>query len=296
MTKVGYAHDFKLTKIKQWLSSQYYFDPGEIGHSLENGLPLRILTNQNACEDQSCSALLSPSHNLIQYLSEHLKKINLTANGVDIIITMVCKNNPNYRFAYQQLSLLDKLRMAQHLNNTILPNLGNFLSHPKNGNNPDIDTRDQAREESHQDELFVSDWYNQHHQHIDDNWTTSHLHLLHQYNSQHGLRFRSVRDNTNPVMLVMESLYLFSKMFDPRYPTFLFQLFHYIELCHERSLKLPCMMTTTSLYLQPLPRHSKSLISRLHNFLQFSSDKHVFLREVCSELKITPPLTSLQKP
>ena len=33
MTKVGYAHDFKLTKIKQWLSSQYYFDPGEIGHS-----------------------------------------------------------------------------------------------------------------------------------------------------------------------------------------------------------------------------------------------------------------------
>ena len=294
MTKVGYAHDFKLTKIKQWLSSQYYFDPGEIGHSLENGLPLRILTNQNACEDQSRSALLSPSHNLIQYLSEHLKKINLTANGVDIIITMVCKNNPNYRFAYQQLSLLDKLRMAQHLNNTILPNLGNLLSHPKNGNNPDIDTRDQAREESHQDELFVSDWYNQHHQHIDDNWTTSHLHLLHQYNSQHGLRFRSVRDNTNPVMLVMESLYLFSKMFDPRYPTFLFQLFHYIELCHERSLKLPCMMTTTSLYLQPLPQHSKSLISRLHNFLQFSSDKHVFLREVCSELKITPPHISTE--
>lgn len=289
MTKVGYAHDFKLSKIQQWLSSPDYFDPGKIGNSLESGLPLGILTSWYTGASHPGIASLSPTHHVIEHLSNHLKKIDLTPSGVDTIITAVCDNNRRYRLAYQKLSLLDKLRLAQHLNHSIIPNMGNLMTASNNPSNPNIESRDHVRGDTFGNESWSADWHHQYQESIDADWETSRMDLLHQFNSQHNLRLRSGGENTHPVMIVIESMHHFSKMFDPRNPTYVFQLFHYIELCHERSLELPCMMSGPPCYLQPLPQHSKSLISRLHNFLQFSSDKHVFIQQVCGELKISLP-------
>jgi len=314
MTKIGFAHHFKLSKIMQWLDSDDMFDPGEIGYSLKNGFPLRIMTQQTLESDQSGSPALSPSDASIQHLSQLLHRASMSEEGIHTIIAMVCSKTPSFRVGYQQLSLMDKLILAQNMSDFIIPHLSILLTQP----NMDVDTRpckkrkttweadsfrDLQSDESEFDpnqkdesvwkfneDIFEHmDWHHSYYKNYDEYWAREHLHLLHQHNSQDGLRFRSVSDISSSVTLVIVALQNFNMMFDPRSPTYIYQLLHYIDLCHERSMEIPTLPNRISRQLQPFPHStlkSYSLVSRLHNFLQFSTEKQMFLMEVFSELKI----------
>ena len=121
MTKIGFAHHFKLSKIMQWLDSDDMFDPGEIGYSLKNGFPLRIMTQQTPESDQSRSPALSPSDASLQHLSQLLHRASMSEEGIHTIIAMVCSKTPSFRVGYQQLSLMDKLILAQNLSDFVIP-------------------------------------------------------------------------------------------------------------------------------------------------------------------------------
>lgn len=317
MTKIGFAHHFKLSKIMQWLDSDDMFDPGEIGYSLKNGFPLRIMTQQTPESDQSRSPALSPSDASIQHLSQLLHRASMSEEGIHTIIAMVCSKTPSFRVGYQQLSLMDKLILAQNMSDFIIPHLSILLTQP----NMDVDTRpckkrkttweadsfcDLQSDESEFDpnqkdesvwkfneDIFEHmDWHHSYYKNYDEYWAREHLHLLHQHNSQDGLRFRSVSDISSSVTSVIVALQNFNMMFDPRSPTYIYQLLHYIDLCHERSMEIPTLPNRISRQLQPFPHStlkSYSLVSRLHNFLQFSTEKQMFLMEVFSELKIRHP-------
>jgi hypothetical protein len=109
LTKIGYAHDFKFLKLQHWLKSDNYFDPRQIGQSIERGVPLRLTTTQELKTGEPRSMPISASHPWIQYLSEQLKNIEMSDEGVNIIVKMVCMGNATYRLMYQSLSMSDKL-------------------------------------------------------------------------------------------------------------------------------------------------------------------------------------------
>jgi hypothetical protein len=267
LTKIGFAHHFKLSPIKQWLVSNRPYDPEGIGHSVSHGIPLRTRTTPG----NSLIQPPIPQEELVSKLQDLLASISLSPEGIATVSEIARNRNSSYRLQYHQMSLLDKLKLSQSLSQFIIPSLSSHLVHNGRRNYLDVDTR------------------------IEDHWEGDMLAtVLHPFgeldegSDHHQPSFTMGRGHSSnllrPMLTMIDSLNGLCKFFDPATPTYLFQLFHYIELCHERSMPIPLVDQP----LQNLPQPSGYLKNQLTNFYQSSSSSlSYFLDHVLRELNLS---------
>jgi hypothetical protein len=273
MTKIGFGHHFKMRFIKEWLLSSNRFDPGGIGHALETNSVIGLKLSPSPPLVSISSGEISSSF-LMQALKKELMELGLSHGAINILTDMVKMEEPTHRLIYQQISLLDKLKLAQGLNCFVIPNLtSNYYSSPST-------------------DYFMGSDSNAGYNSIDENPHQFGLHPLHGAMPMSGSGMKTFHlENTSPAMSIIIHLTDFSKLFDPASPTYLLQLFHYIELCHERSMVLPFVgQELNHRPLKPFPDTSNYLKSRYINFTKSSPDPNmlpIFLTDVMSRLGLS---------
>lgn len=258
MITAGLTGEIKSKSVAKWLHDSKRHDPTNQATIIQTNF--LFLDNS----DHPITRAQEIPHKHLRKLAKLLIDLKFTKISRDCIFDFLkseWSNRPSShsRMWYQKLSLKDKLRLAQYIHTSVIPNLCTVLCKKRDNESKDTSTKQRLRlgtkpqENSPIVDIADDSWDDRHlvqytlyHQkdpllHISPMIMSSALALNQFQEHTVGNSYRkwcSLPPKDPTILLVMRLLDL-ARFTDVQMPVFTMRLYHYIQMCHEEEIRLP---------------------------------------------------------
>lgn len=134
LTLSGFGHVCRTRFLRQWLSEGPVYDPMGVGDKIREGNLLN-----NGCSPNTCESVL-PGNAKIAFvtLETILQEISVSQTGIDLMSKLISRSkDSSVRSTLQNLHLLDQLKIAENMQEKIIPAFKRVIDENDNLNQQD---------------------------------------------------------------------------------------------------------------------------------------------------------------